>query len=133
MAFFNKSKFSENEYSAIRIKPEEHYTGIVAFGILTAVVMALVSLEEQGKIKLHDRKKKHIPTGVFIKTLYQKRTEAEIEKLIKSRYSINIVFEKVKKQKRNNSDFSLDDIFGLWKNRNVNLNKLRETQWGRRG
>lgn len=131
--WFEKKKVHEIKHPILQIPQNDNSSALYFVGLFLVIGMALLRLEEKGKLKAHFEKNDNSPTDFLIR-LKNSKSENSLEKLIEKRYNIEISIQtsKFSKVKHNNQEeYSLNDIFGIWKNRKINLEKDRAAQWGR--
>jgi hypothetical protein len=133
--YFDQNKIYQKSHTSLFIKTEPDYSSVVVSGLLLVVGMALLILEEKGRFKtkissrdssLRDFRNQLAHTGSY----------TSIEKLIEKRYDINIIIGSIiaqsAKEQKKVSESDIDNIFGMWKGKNISLDKIRENQWARK-
>lgn len=114
------------KHPTIKLEPaEKHLEALAVF----LIVSAFDKLTTDGKIKA-----KH--TGWNISRVESAGIK-QMESAIKRFFDISIVVEHTRKAKAVNTlkrkdNFPLDEVFGIWKNSNITLDKIREAQWLRK-
>ncbi|MCW3084304.1 MAG: hypothetical protein JWP12_1670 [Bacteroidetes bacterium] len=130
--WFEKEKVYEKKHPTIAMEKDD-LPALVVLGFFVIIGMALMILEEKGKwkIKSSDSDKS---VDDFRERLVKSRDENSMEKLIEKRYDINLLIipHHGSLSQQSKVKNSLDGVFGLWKGKNKNLNKVREEQWERR-
>jgi hypothetical protein len=132
--WFEKKRVYEINHPIIKIPQREDSSTLYLVGLFLVIGMALLILEEKGKLKVHSKKIEKSPND-FLVLLKNSKSEISLEKLIEKRYNMDISIQssKLTRVKHSNpEEYSLDDIFGIWKGGNRSLDKERQEQWGRR-
>jgi hypothetical protein len=132
--WFEKKKVYEINHPIIKIPEEDNSPALYLVGLFLVIGMALLILEEKGKLKVQPEKLKNSPND-FLILLKNSKTENSLEKLIENRYNIDISIKSSNYQKVKHAhpqEYSLNDIFGIWKGRKRNLENDRQEQWGRK-
>lgn len=132
--WFEKKKVYEINHPVIKIPEKDNSSALYLVGLFLVIGMALLILEEKGKLKVHSKKKERSPND-FMELLKNSKSENALEKLIEDRYNLDISVQSSKYSKETHSkseEYSLNDIFGIWKNRKISLEENRQEQWGRK-
>jgi len=132
--WFEKNKVHEKTNPTIKISEKEESPMIYIVGLILVIGMALIKLEENGKLKSHSKGNKK-STNNFLNLLKDSSSEKSLEKLIESRYNLRLMLRSsIHKtvEKPESKEYSLDDVFGIWKDKKNSLDKVRDQQWGKR-
>jgi hypothetical protein len=132
--WFEKKKVYEKAHPTITLPEEEKFPEMVLLGLVLVIGMALLILEEKGKLKVKASASKKTPKD-FLTLLKNSKTESAIEKHIECRYNLDLKFRVPYRRNMAVSraeEYSLNDVFGIWKGKKINLDKVREEQWGKR-
>ena len=132
--WFEKKRVYDIEHPVISISEKDESRKLILIGLYLVIGIALLKLEEKGKIKVSSSMKDKSPND-FLILLKNSKSEDSLEKLIEKRYNMEF---SIQSSKNITTDFSkqdaysLNDIFGIWKGRGRSLEKERQAQWGRR-
>lgn len=131
VTWLDRNKLHLKQNPALLLKNDETKSSILLVGVLLILGLALVVLEEKGKLKAKETK---ISTDDFRRQITSSPTEKGIEKLIESRYNVDLVIKKNRPSIKPESSkkYTLNDAFGIWKNKSVSLQNIREEQWRRK-
>lgn len=131
--WFEKEKLHELNYPVIQIPEWKTSSSLYLVGLYLAIGMAFLILEEKGKLKVHGSKKDQTPNDFLIK-LKNCKSESSLENLIEKRYHVQIAVQSSKYptiQHAKPEEYTLNDVFGIWKGGKGKLDKARQEQWGR--
>lgn len=133
--WFENKKVYEKKHPAVSLKVQEELPHMLIIGAFLLIGMALLVLEEKGKLKAKTKKLRNGSTRKFLSAIQNSKSENTIERLIESRYNIDIIWHSSQQSPsvmETKSEYTLDDVFGIWKNKKNSLDKVREEQWGKR-
>lgn len=128
--WFEKVKVYEKKHPKVMIPEQEKMPVFVMISVFFIVGMALIVLEEKGKLNAKKTAPDKTPVD-FLNHLKKIKSEEKISQLIETRYDLDIVL-KSKYSAPTKKEYNLDHVFGIWKNKKISLDKLREEQWGRK-
>lgn len=132
--WFESNKIHQKKHPSLALPLKEEVPVILMMGLVVVIAMALTLLEEKGKLKV--KKKKGITSPEdFLDLIKNSKTESSVEKLIESRYDLDLILNMPSHGSIVSeplSKYGLDDAFGIWKNKSDTLSKVREEQWGKR-
>jgi len=132
--WFEKKKVHEIDHPIIKIHEEDNSPSLYLVGLFLVIGMAFLRLEEKGKLKVRSEKKEKSPND-FLILLKNSKSANSLEKLIEKRYNVDVSIQPSNYQETkhtNPEEYSLNDIFGIWKGRKKNIENDRLEQWGRR-
>ena len=110
---FSKNKLSKGD--KLRLEGETELPPMAVMGTLVLLFVCLA-------IYFNKQKKQNENAEKLLNDIFKNYKSVEgLEKQIEKEYDINIVVEN-----------SLDEVFGIWKGRNISLDKIREEQWVRK-
>jgi hypothetical protein len=134
--WFEQKKIHEKDHPLLSLSVKEEHSKIGVLGIVLVVVMALIALEEKGKLKA-----KRSPSGKsspddFLHLITKSETESKMEELLEARYNLDLILHIPHHGSSYASEpkvsYNLNDVFGIWKDQKVDLNTVRKEQWGKR-
>jgi hypothetical protein len=132
--WFELNKIHQKKHPSLSLPVKEEFPVIFIMGLVVVIAMALTLLEEKGKLKAK-KKEGNKSSEDFLDLIKNSKTESSVEKLIESRYDLDLILHtphhgSVVSEPA--SKYTLDDVFGIWKNKKNSLDKVREEQWGKR-
>src|SRR5690606_17785501 len=87
--WLEKKNFHEISHPIIKIQEEDKSPSLYLTGLFLVIGMAFLILEEKGKLKVRSEKKEKSPND-FLILLKNSKSENSLEKLIESRYNVDI-------------------------------------------
>jgi hypothetical protein len=133
VGWFESKELYKKKHPVISIPDYDKFPLIFIVGFIITVGMALIILEEKGKLKAKGAESKRKPKD-FLDLLKNSKTEKKIERLIENRYDVDLILTPHHGPvvSEPSAEYKLNDVFGMWKGKKGNLNKVREEQWGKR-
>jgi hypothetical protein len=132
--WFEQKKVYEKKHPSIAVTENEKISAMAIVALAMFIGLALIALEEKGKLKAKSSApKKSIKD--FFKLIQGSKNESTIEKHIEARYDIDLMLNTshyVSTVSEPSAKYNLNDAFGIWKNKKISLDKVREEQWGRK-
>ncbi len=132
--WLEQKKVHKKDHPSLSLSVSQEFPQMVVLSIVILVGMALIILEEKGKLKVN-RSLSEGSSDDFLHLITKSQTERKIEKLIESRYNLDLVLHAPHHGSyvsEPQQSYNLNDVFGIWKNQKMNLDNIREQQWGKR-
>ena len=133
--WFESNKIYQKKHPALSLPVKNEFPAMIIISVIVMIGTALLILEQKGKLKVKKSVAKSTTPDDFLSLITKSKTEKNIEELIEARYDLDLIvntshYGSVVSEPE--TKYTLDDVFGIWKNKKNTLDKVREEQWGKR-